>query len=150
MWLIIIFTDCSKAMLLLWIIYIISVLFLLCFRRGFHAHLFIDALWSPAGKGLTSWLSFVMSNCEVVTFPLEWSFSFGGQFPDSWGVYGTPHLVKTQHKKFSCFFFFFFFFFVLLLLFFSSIFQIRTPWRNDRMRSCQEKEKKRFWVRCGA
>ena len=36
----------------------------------FHACLFVDALWSPAGKGLTSWLSFVMSNCEVVTFPL--------------------------------------------------------------------------------
>ena len=52
-------------MLLLWIIYVISVLFLLCFR----ARLFIDALWSPAGKGLTSWLSFVMSNCEVVTYP---------------------------------------------------------------------------------
>ena len=32
--------------------------------------LFICALWSPAGKGLTSWLSFVVSNCEVVTFPL--------------------------------------------------------------------------------
>ena len=32
--------------------------------------LFIDALWSSAGKGLTFWLSFVMSNCEVVTFPL--------------------------------------------------------------------------------
>ena len=31
---------------------------------------FIDALWSPAWKGLTSWLSFVMSNCEVATFPL--------------------------------------------------------------------------------
>ena len=31
--------------------------------------LFIDALWSPAGKGLTSWLSFVMSNCVFVTFP---------------------------------------------------------------------------------
>ena len=61
-----IFTDRSKAVLLLWIIYVISVLFLLCFR----ARLFIDALWSPAGKGLTSWLSFVMSNCEVVTFPL--------------------------------------------------------------------------------
>ena len=28
------------------------------------------ALWSPAGKGLTSWLSFLMSNCEFVTFPL--------------------------------------------------------------------------------
>ena len=32
--------------------------------------LFIRALWSPAGKGLTSWLSFVVSNCEFVTFPL--------------------------------------------------------------------------------
>ena len=48
-----IFTDRSKAVLLLWIIYVISVLFLLCFR----ARLFIDASWSPAGKGLTSWLS---------------------------------------------------------------------------------------------
>ena len=33
-------------------------------------HLFICALWSPTGKGLTSWLSFVVSNCEFVTFPL--------------------------------------------------------------------------------
>ena len=60
------FTDLSKAVLLLWIIYVFSVLFLLCFRT----RLFIDASWSPAGKGLTSWLSFVMSICEVVTFPL--------------------------------------------------------------------------------
>ena len=35
----------------------------------FHARLFVDALLSPAGKGLTSWLSFVVSNCYVVTFP---------------------------------------------------------------------------------
>ena len=42
------------------------VLFLLCFR----GRLFIDALWSLAGKELTSWLSFVRSNCEVFTFPL--------------------------------------------------------------------------------
>ena len=35
-----------------WIISVISVLFLLCFCAG----LFIDALWSPAGKGLTDWL----------------------------------------------------------------------------------------------
>ena len=34
------------------------------------ARLFICALWSPAEKGLTSWLSFVVSNCEFVTFPL--------------------------------------------------------------------------------
>ena len=44
------FTDHSKAVLLLWIIYAISVLFLLCFR----ARLFIDALWSPTVKGMTS------------------------------------------------------------------------------------------------
>ena len=44
-----------------------SVLFLLCLC----ARLFICALWSPAGrKGLTSWLSFVVSYCEFVTFPL--------------------------------------------------------------------------------
>ena len=53
-------------------------LVLLCF----HARLFVDALWSPAGKGLASLLSivksycdvvrlsFVMSYCDVVTFPL--------------------------------------------------------------------------------
>ena len=33
------------------------------------SRLFIAALWSPAGKGLTSWLLFVMSNCDFVTFP---------------------------------------------------------------------------------
>ena len=32
--------------------------------------LFICALWLPAGKGLTSWLSIVVSSCEFVTFPL--------------------------------------------------------------------------------
>ena len=46
------------------------MLFLSCFLLRFHARLFVDALWSPAGKGLISWLSFVMSNCDVVTFPL--------------------------------------------------------------------------------
>ena len=30
---------------------------------------FIAALWSPAGKGLSTWLLFVMSNCGHVTFP---------------------------------------------------------------------------------
>ena len=45
---------------------------------NFHARLFSDALCSPAGEGLTSWLSFVMSNCEFVTFPLV-----------SWVGYGT-------------------------------------------------------------
>ena len=36
------------------------------------------ALWSHAVKGLTSWLSFVVSICEFVTFPLV-----------SWVKYGT-------------------------------------------------------------
>ena len=43
--------------------------FVLCLLCLF-ARLFICALWSPAGKGLTYLLSFVMSNCEFVTFPL--------------------------------------------------------------------------------
>ena len=33
------------------------------------SHLFIAALLSRAGKGLTSWLLFVMFNCVFVTFP---------------------------------------------------------------------------------
>ena len=43
-----------------------SVLCFLCLC----ARLFICALWSPAGKGLTFWLSFVVSNSEFVTFQL--------------------------------------------------------------------------------
>ena len=50
-----------------------SVLCLLCLC----ARLFNCALWSPAGKGLTSWLSFVVSNCEFVTLPLVSWFGFG-------------------------------------------------------------------------
>ena len=46
-----------------------SVLFLLCLC----ARLYICALWSSAGKGLTSRLSFVVFNCEFVTFPfISW------------------------------------------------------------------------------
>ena len=43
-----------------------SVLCLLCICT----RLFICALLSPAGKELTSWISFVVSYCELVTFPL--------------------------------------------------------------------------------
>ena len=43
------FTDRSKVVLLLWIICVISAL---CFVMLWG--LFIAALWSPAGKGLTS------------------------------------------------------------------------------------------------
>ena len=68
------FTDRSKAVLLLWIFYLFSVLCLLCL----FARLFICVWWSSAGKGLTYWLSFVVSNCKFVNFPLV-----------SWGRCGT-------------------------------------------------------------
>ena len=44
-------------------------IFLSCFLC-FRVCLFIDVMWSPAWRGLTSWLLFVMSYCEVVTFQL--------------------------------------------------------------------------------
>ena len=59
------FTDRSKVELPLWIFFF-SVLCLLYLC----ARLFICASWSSVGKGLTSWLSFVVYNCEFVTFPL--------------------------------------------------------------------------------
>ena len=33
--------------------------------KGIFARLFICASWSPAGKGLTSWLSFVVSSVSL-------------------------------------------------------------------------------------
>ena len=48
------------------LLWFFSVLCLLCLC----ARLFICVLRSPAEKGLTSWLSFVVYNCEFVTFPL--------------------------------------------------------------------------------
>ena len=44
------------------LLYFCSVLCLLCLC----ARLFICALWSPAGKGLTSWLSFVVSTLSLL------------------------------------------------------------------------------------
>ena len=55
---------CSSFVDLLWVFLSVLCLLCLCVR------LFICALWLPAGKGLNSWLWFVVSNCEFVTFPL--------------------------------------------------------------------------------
>ena len=63
----------SKAVLLLWIFCVFSAVCLLCLR----ARLFICALWSPAGKGLTSWLSFVVYTV---------SLSLSHWYPGSGGV----------------------------------------------------------------
>ena len=41
-------------------------MFLFCLVFAlFCTRLFICALWSPAGKGLTSWLSFVVSSVSL-------------------------------------------------------------------------------------
>ena len=37
----------------------------LCLAFVMLLRLYIAALWSPAGKGLTSWLMFVMFNCVL-------------------------------------------------------------------------------------
>ena len=43
--------------------YVCLVLFML-------SRLFIAALWSPAGKGLTVWLMFAMFNCVLSHFQM--------------------------------------------------------------------------------
>ena len=40
-----------------------------CIVFAMLSRLLIAALWSPAGKGLTPWLLFVVLSCVVVTFP---------------------------------------------------------------------------------
>ena len=40
-------------------------LFCLVFAMSLCASVYICALWSPAGKGLTSWLSFVVSTVSL-------------------------------------------------------------------------------------
>ena len=55
------FTDRSKAVLLLWIFYVF-VLSCVCYVLCASVYC---ASWSPAGKGLTSWLSFVVSSVSL-------------------------------------------------------------------------------------
>ena len=52
---------------ILWIFFVLSSY--LCLVFVMLSRLFIAALWSPAGNGLTSWLLFVIFNCIFVTFP---------------------------------------------------------------------------------
>ena len=71
-----------------------SVLYLLCLCA--RLFIYICALWSPAGKGLTYWLSFVVSNCEFVTFPLVWS----GVVLDQFLIF-APLLTLVSHSALS-------------------------------------------------
>ena len=57
------------------------------------SRLFIAALCSPTGKGLTSWLSFVMFNCVFVTFPC-------GYFGQVWYlIVSIPDLCHLSYFK---------------------------------------------------
>ena len=71
---------------------------LLCF----YVRLFVDALWSSAWKGMTSWISFVMSNCD---FPIGilgqvwcWIVSIPELCPLSYFV------LVHEYKDHTCFF----------------------------------------------
>ena len=55
------------------------------------SRLFIAALWSPAGKGMISWLLFVMFNCVFVTLPC-------GILGQVWYlIVSTPGLCRLSH-----------------------------------------------------
>ena len=72
-----------------------SVLCLLCLC----VRLFICALWSPAGKGLTSWLSFVVS---TVSLSLSHWYPGSGvvlDCIDSWSLH--PYLLCKMFNKFN-------------------------------------------------
>ena len=59
----------------------------------------IAALWSPAWKGLTSWLLYVMFSCVFVTFP------FGGVLGQAWYlIVSIPDLcLLTYFYKYTLF-----------------------------------------------
>ena len=68
-----------------------SVLRLLCLC----VRLFVCALWSPAGKGLTSWHLFVASNCVLVTFPFPGS-GVVLDCVDSWSLHAYLLLISVS------------------------------------------------------
>ena len=72
-----------------------SVLCLLCLCE----RLFICALWSPAWKGLTSWLSFVVYNCEFVHH-IYCSIKYINQDDLSYFI-GDEDKRKTDEKKYK-------------------------------------------------
>ena len=58
------FTDRSRAVLLLWIIYVFCLVFVMLLCASVYLCLSVTCLERA------SWLSFVVSNCEFVTFQL--------------------------------------------------------------------------------
>ena len=91
-----IFTDPSKAVPLF-----VDHMCYLCLLFVMLSRLFIAAWWSPAGKGLASWLSFVMFNCVFVTFPCGilgqmWYLLIFATFLT---FFKSGLIVRLDHKK---------------------------------------------------
>ena len=70
-----------------------SVLCLLCL----YERLFICALWSPAGKGPTLWLSFMVSNCDFLISILGQVWYLILSIPDLWTL--TYFKKPNTHKR---------------------------------------------------
>ena len=60
---------------------------------------FIAALWSPAGKGLTFWLLFVMSYCDFVTFPMWYMYPRSGMVLDCIDFLSLPSFLLLQQNR---------------------------------------------------
>ena len=79
------------------------------------SRLFIAALWSPAGKGLTSWLLLVVFNRVFVTFPCGILGQAGGQ---AWYLLvSIPDLCRLSYfnNKWTTKILFIFSFFLVIL-----------------------------------
>ena len=74
-------------------------MFLICLVFAmFCARLFICALWSPAGKGLTSWLSFVVSSVSLSLS--HWYPGSGANFINEFTTcFCLKNIVRSSYVK---------------------------------------------------
>ena len=75
------------------------MLFLSCFCYAFVCVWLFNALWSPAGKVLTSWLSFVTSNCELL---LSHWYPGSGVVFDCIDAYSLPSFLLLIEANILC------------------------------------------------
>ena len=66
--------------------------------------LFIAALWSTAGKGMTSWFLFVMFNSVLVTLLTHWKAFAQSEFlsPSVYSVWGMLQTVDNSKRCTTC------------------------------------------------
>ena len=73
-------------------------LFCLVFAM-FCARLFICALWSPAGKGLSSWLSFVVSSVSLCLLCLCARLFICALWSPAGDIYCTYHIQSINESR---------------------------------------------------